>query len=96
LATDILSGFIISLIFLLIMPALPTESGFIQGIIYGLIIWYFKVFMGVASEWMMFNIPRKTLLYILLTGLLEMIVLGVTNGLLLKDKISISGADVFN
>jgi len=96
MATDLLSGFIISAVFYLIMPVLPSDYGLIQGLLYGVILWYFKVFMNVTSDWMMFNIPRKTLFYILLTGLAEMIILGVTNGLMLKDKLSISGADVFN
>ncbi|MFZ5941846.1 MAG: hypothetical protein ACOYXB_14850 [Bacteroidota bacterium] len=95
LLTDLLSGFVISYLFIIIMPVLPTGSGVIQGMLYGLILWYFRIFMGVASDWMRFTIPLKTHLYILLTGLIEMILLGITNGLLLSDKISISGMDVF-
>lgn len=33
---------------------------------------------------MMFNIPVKTFIYLLLTGLIEMIILGILNGLILK------------
>lgn len=82
---DLLYGFIISSIFILIKPNLPSEIGIIKGLSYGLGIWFFRVVMGVISSWMMFNIPIQTLTYVLLTGLLEMIVLGILNGLMLKE-----------
>lgn len=81
---DLFYGFAISGIFVIIMPVLPTESGIIKGLIYGLGMWFFRVLMGVISYWMMFNIPAKTLVYLLLTGLFEMIILGIMNGLILK------------
>jgi len=85
LAIDLIYGFVISGIFVIIMPALPTEIGIIKGLAYGLGIWFFRVLMGVISNWMMFNIPGKTLIYMLLTGLIEMVVLGIINGLILKS-----------
>jgi hypothetical protein len=84
LLIDLFYGFVISGIFFIIMPALPTESGIIKGLIYGLGMWFFRVLMGVISNWMMFNIPAKTLIYLLLTGLVEMIILGIINGLIIK------------
>jgi hypothetical protein len=84
LVIDLIYGFIISGIFIVIMPVLPTEIGIIKGIIYGLGMWFFRVLMGVISNWMMFNIPGKTLIYTLLTGLVEMIIIGILNGLILK------------
>jgi hypothetical protein len=84
LLIDLLYGFVISAIFIIIMPVLPSESGIIKGITFGLGMWFFRVFMGVVSNWMTFTIPSKTLWYILLTGLIEMILLGILNGLILK------------
>jgi hypothetical protein len=81
---DLFYGFAISGIFIIIMPVLPAESAIIKGMIYGLGMWFFRVLMGVISYWMMFNIPAKTLVYLLLTGLFEMIILGIINGLILK------------
>jgi hypothetical protein len=46
--------------------------------------WFFRVLMGVISNWMMFDIPARTLVYLLLTGLVEMIILGIMNGLIIK------------
>ena len=84
LVIDLVYGFIISGIFILIMPALPTEICIIKGLAYGLGMWFFRVVMGVISNWMMFTVPGKTLIYMLWTGLIEMVVLGIINGLILK------------
>ena len=84
LAIDLVYGFIISGIFLVIIAAMPAGSGMVKGLYYGLAMWFFRVVMSVVSSWMMFNIPPKTLVYVLVTGLFEMLILGLVNGLLLK------------
>jgi len=84
LVIDLIYGFIISGIFIIIMSSLPTEIGIVKGLTYGLGMWFFRVLMGVISNWMMFNIPSKTLIYLLVTGLIEMIILGIINGLILN------------
>jgi hypothetical protein len=84
LLIDLIYGFAISGIFLIIRLALPFESALLNGVLYGLGMWFFRVLMGVVSYWIMFNIPAKTLIYLLLTGLAEMIILGIVNGLILK------------
>jgi len=81
---DLIYGFAISGLFLLLFPVLPTEFGIIKGITFGVGMWFFRVLMNVISSWMMFNVPIKTLVYLLLIGLVEMILLGILNGLLLK------------
>jgi hypothetical protein len=81
---DLVYGFVISGLFLMLFPVLPTDYGIIKGITFGLGMWFFRVLMNVISSWMMYNIPVKTLIYILLAGLVEMIILGILNGLLLK------------
>jgi len=47
----------------------------------------FRVVMYVASQWMMFNVPIRALLYTLITGLCEMLILGILYGLTLKRLI---------
>ena len=84
LVIDLLYGFVISGIYLIILPSLPTEIGIVKGLIHGLGMWFFRVLMGVISNWMMFNVPAKTLFYVLIAGLIEMVILGVLNGLILK------------
>jgi hypothetical protein len=81
---DLLYGFIISAIFLIILPALPTDIGVVKGLTYGLGMWFFRVVMGTISNWMMFKVPGKTLFYVLIAGLVEMVIIGIINGLIIK------------
>jgi hypothetical protein len=82
---DIFYGFVMCGIFLLIYNSLPSENPLIKGIIYGLIIWFFRVIMSVLSVYMTQQVPAKTLVYILLTGLAEMLIIGIFYGLTIKS-----------
>ena len=81
---DLMYGFAIGAIFLLFYPSLPGESGIVKGLVFALLLWFLRVFMNVASTWMTLNIPLKTLLYVLATGLIEMLVIGMVCGVFLK------------
>ncbi len=84
IAIDIAYGFIMAAVFLLIYQSLPGQYGIVKGITFALIVWFFRVIMSAASTWMMFNVPLPTILYILVTGLIEMLILGILYGLTLK------------
>jgi len=81
---DLVYGFVIAGVFLLLYESLPGEAGLVKGIIFAFSVWFFRVVMSVASEWMTVNVPINALIYRLLTGLGEMLVLGVLYGLTLK------------
>jgi len=81
---DLIYGFILAGLFLLLYQSLPGQTGLLKGLSFAAIAWFFRVAMSVASSWMMFNLPASTLVYSLLTGLGEMLVLGILFGLTLK------------
>jgi len=81
---DLIFGFVMAGVYLLLYNSLPGETGLIKGLSYGVLAWFFRVVMQVASQWVMFIVPVKTLLYSLVTGLGEMLILGVLYGLALK------------
>lgn len=81
---DLFYGFVMCGIFLLLYNSLPSDNPIIKGAIYGLIIWFFRVLMSVLTTYMTLQIPVKTLAYILLTGLLEVIIIGIFYGLTIK------------
>ena len=81
---DLVYGFVLAGVFLLLYNSLPGETGLVKGLSFALLVWFFRVVMYVASQWMMFNIPVETLLYSLVAGLAEMLILGVFFGLALK------------
>ncbi len=81
---DLAYGFILAGIFLLLYRSLPGKTGLVKGISFALLVWFFRVAMSAISTWMTLEVPVETLLYSLLAGLVEMLVLGVFYGLALK------------
>lgn len=81
---DLIYGFLLAGIFLMLYHSLPGGTGVLKGVSYALIVWFFRVMMAAASQWMMFDIPPATVLYAAAAGLVEMLVLGIFYGLLLK------------
>jgi hypothetical protein len=84
---DLVFGFVMAGIFLLLYNSLPGETGFVKGLSFAVMAWFFRVVMHVASQWVMFTVPIQTLLYTLVTGLGEMLILGILYGLTLKPVI---------
>lgn len=81
---DLVYGFIMGAIFLILYTALPGKTGFSKGLVFGMIIWFFRVLMSVISSWMMFHIPITTLAYVAATGLIEMLIIGIIYGIFLR------------
>ncbi len=83
---DLVYGFVMAGVFLLLYTSLPGSTGLVKGLSFALLVWFFRVVMQVASQWMTFAVPGETLLYSLVAGLGEMLVLGVLYGLTLKPE----------
>jgi len=81
---DLVYGFAMAAIFLLLYKSLPGETGLMKGISFALFAWFFRVVMYAASQWMMFTIPVSAVAYTLIMGLCEMMILGMLYGLTLK------------
>jgi hypothetical protein len=83
-AIDLAYSFIMTAVFLMLYPSLPGESGLAKGLVFAILVWFFRVVMSVVSTWMMFNVPVRTLLYTLFAGLAELLALGTLFGLTLR------------
>lgn len=81
---DLIYGFIMAGLFLLLNKSIPGATGWQKGLIYGCIIWFFRVVMHSVSNWMMFEESFQTLLYTMLAGFIEMMILGLIYGMFLK------------
>jgi len=81
---DLVYGFVMAGIFLLLYPSLPGDTSLLKGISFALFLWFFRIGMSAVSRWMMFAIPMGTLFYTLITGLVEMLILGLLFGLTLN------------
>ena len=80
IAIDLVYGFLMAGIFIILYPSLPGEFGLMKGISFAFLAWFFRGLMQVISQWIMFKLPRRTLLYTLLAGLSEMLILGLLYG----------------
>jgi hypothetical protein len=80
---DLVYGFVMAGVFLLLYHSLPGATGLVKGVSFALLVWFFRVVMSAASQWVMFNVPAQALLYSLGAGLGEMLILGVLYGLTL-------------
>jgi hypothetical protein len=83
---DLVYGFAMAALFLLLYKSLPGAAGWKKGLSFGVLAWFLRVFMAAASQWVMFAISAETVVYILVTGLGEMLVVGLLCGLLLQPS----------
>ena len=81
---DLIYGFVMAGVFLLLYSSLPGSGGLLKGISFGLLVWFFRVVMHIATTWMTLNVPISAVVYALLTGLAEMLILGILYGLTLR------------
>jgi hypothetical protein len=84
IAIDLAYGFIMAGVFLLLYQSLPGAGGLGKGASFGLLVWFFRVVMSAASQWVMFKVTAGAVAYSLATGLGEMLILGALYGLTLK------------
>lgn len=73
-------------VFLILYRSLPGRVGLVKGVSFALLVWFLRVVMSTASQWIMLNMPVATLLYGVLTGLGEMLVLGLLYGATLRPS----------
>lgn len=83
-AIDLVYGFVLAAVFLLLYASLPGQHGMVKGLAFAILVWFFRVAMQAASTWMMFNVPIPTIIYSLVAGLAEMLMLGLLYGLTLR------------
>jgi hypothetical protein len=76
LVFELINGFMLALIYALIHPSLPGQ-GWKKGIIYGLIVWGLRVVMWAFSTFMMTDMPPALIAITVVTGLIEVLILGV-------------------
>jgi len=72
-------------LFAILSPSLPGPP-VLRGVYFGMIAWFFRVAMGAAGQAVMFKVPNAALLYMLMSGLLEMTALGALCGLALRPR----------
>ncbi len=80
---DLAYGFILAGMFIHLYHCLPGQAGLVKGLSFAAGLWFLRVIMSAASEWMIFDVPLKTIAYAVAAGALEMLALGVLYALTL-------------
>jgi hypothetical protein len=86
LLIDLAYGLALAAIYLLLWESLPGSIGIVKGLSYAVLLWFLRVAMCVVTQMMTLKIPPRASIYALVTGLVEMGVLGVLYGLLLESS----------
>ena len=73
---EFINGFMLAVIYAVIHLSLPGQ-GWAKGISFGFLVWGLRVVMWAFSTYMMFDVPAVSIAITTLTGLIEVLVLGV-------------------
>lgn len=87
-AIDIAYGFAMAGFFLLLYRSLPGSTGLAKGLFYALMLWFFRVVMHALGQWMTIALSWQAVAYLLVSGILEMAVLGMLYGLALAPRLT--------
>jgi hypothetical protein len=76
-------GMILAALFVTLGPGLPGETGLAKGLSFGAMVWFLRVVMRVASEWVTTTVPASAHVYTLLGGLVQILLVCTLIALLL-------------
>lgn len=80
----LVNGFALAGFFLFLYKILPG-AGIVKGVSFAVIIWYFRSFTAVLFQFITIPLPARAIVYAMITGLLEILVIGILYALTLKD-----------
>jgi hypothetical protein len=76
---------VMAALFLLLRSSLPGGA-LMRGAVFGLIAWFFRVLMGTLGQWIAFEIPDAAVAYSIAAGLVEMLLIGLFCGAILRSR----------
>jgi hypothetical protein len=83
---ELINGFMLALIYAVIYRCLPGQ-GWHKGISFGLIVWGLRVVMWAFSTYMMTDLPPALIAITVVTGLIEVLILGVVIAAIYRDGV---------
>jgi hypothetical protein len=83
---DLAYGVVLAVVFVRLLPSLPGSGGVAKGLSFALLVWFLRVVMSVAGEWVTRTTPPATHAYVLLTGLVQVVVVALFLAALLTPR----------
>jgi hypothetical protein len=84
-AIDLAFGVVLVFLFVTLRASLPGESSVTKALSFGLLVWFLRVCMRVAGEWVMTVVPVQAHVYTLAAGLIQMLIVAWIIALLLPE-----------
>ena len=84
-AIDLAYGVILTFLFAALRGSLPGGSNLAKAVSFGLLVWFLRVCMRVAGEWVITVVPARAHGYTLATGLAQALIVTVIIALLLPS-----------
>lgn len=91
-AIDLGYGLALAALFVRLRPSLPGRHGLAKGLAFGLVVWFLRVVMNVAGQWVTWTVAPATHAYTLAAGLLQVTAVSVLLGALLTPRQSAEAA----
>jgi hypothetical protein len=82
---ELVNGFLLAAIYAVIYRCLPGQ-GWVKGISYGLLVWALRVVMWAFSTYVMTELSPLLIAVTVVTGLVEVLVLGVVIAAIYRDE----------
>jgi hypothetical protein len=83
---DLAYGLILVALFVTLRNSLPGSTSLGKGMSFGVMVWFLRVVMRVAGEWVMTTVPSSTHVYSLVAGLVQVLVVAGLIALLLPAQ----------
>ncbi len=80
---DLGYGLILVALFVTLRNSLPGTTSLAKGVSFGVMVWFLRVVMRVAGEWVMTTVPPSTHVYSLVAGLVQLLLVAGLIALLL-------------
>jgi len=84
-AVDLAYGVILAWLFVMLQPSLPGRTNLLKGVSFGLVVWFLRVVMRVAGEWIVTTVPVSAHAYTLASGLVQALLVAAFIGVLLPE-----------
>jgi hypothetical protein len=70
---DLAYGVILAGLFVTLWPSLPGDTSLVKGLSFGIMVWFLRVAMRVASDWVTTTVPASAHVYTLAGGLVQIL-----------------------
>jgi hypothetical protein len=89
---DVVYGLVLVALFLRLRHCLPGRADATKGLSFGAIVWFLRVVMRVAGEWIVTTVPPSTHAYTLVAGLVQTLLVAELIALLAPRRETVPGA----